>query len=74
MKQLINNHTANTLEFFTRFLYSFQVLIIGIALPFLFMIGISTKLHSDPAKTEIKAGQGSELTAKPTIELKDASM
>jgi hypothetical protein len=64
MKTIINNEATNTLEFFKRFLYSFQVLIVGIAIPVLFIIGISTKEQKQPPENEIRT-HNSELTVKP---------
>ena len=41
MKTLINSSKTSVLEFVKRSLYSFQVLMVGIAIPVLFIIGIS---------------------------------
>jgi hypothetical protein len=52
MKQVINIEESPTVEFFKRALYSFQVLMVGIALPLLFCIGISDGNQKKPADTE----------------------
>jgi hypothetical protein len=41
MKTIINNAENPVLEFAKRGIYSFQVLILGFAIPFLFLFGIS---------------------------------
>jgi hypothetical protein len=41
MKTVINSNENSILEFAKRGSYSFQVLIVGIAIPFLFLFGIS---------------------------------
>jgi hypothetical protein len=41
MKTVINSNENSILEFAKRGIYSFQVLIVGIAIPFLFLFGIS---------------------------------
>ncbi len=41
MKTIANNTETSMFETVKRFIYSFQVLIIGVAIPVLFIIGIS---------------------------------
>ncbi len=53
MKTVINNEVPNRLEFFKRILYSFQVLIVSIALPFLFLVGTSSRYQKKPTETEM---------------------
>ena len=70
MKTAINNEaTQQRLEFFTRFLYSFQVLIVGITIPLLFFLGISTRQDQKNAKeTELSiSANGAKLTAKAAV-------
>ena len=70
MKTAINNEaTQQRLEFFTRFLYSFQVLIVGITIPLLFFLGISTHQDQKKAKeTELSISANSaKLTAKAAV-------
>lgn len=70
MKKLFNNEGTSRFEFFKRFLYSFQVLIIGIAIPALFFLGISTRDQKKAKDTEMSiSANNSKLTAKSTIEL-----
>jgi hypothetical protein len=49
MNTVINSNENSMIEFAKRGFYSFQVLIIGLAIPFLFIFGIS---HSDPKKVQ----------------------
>lgn len=44
MKTVSNNTVIKSFEFAKRILYSFEVLIIGIFIPFLFLIGTNTTL------------------------------
>lgn len=71
MKTVINNEETPRLEFFKRILYSFQVLIIGIAIPVLFFLGISTKEDQKKAKeTEMSiSANNAKLTANSGIDL-----
>ena len=54
MKTVINNQESGKLEIFKRILYSFQVLMVGIALPVLFLIGISDGNQKKSTETEVK--------------------
>ena len=68
MKTVINNEGSGKLEFFKRILYSFQVLMVGIALPLLFIIGIS---DGNQKKTETGVKEvinSAQLSAKPGVE------
>ena len=70
MKTVINNEETPRLEFFKRILYSFQVLMVGIAIPVLFFLGVSTRNDQKKSK-EIEmsiSANNSEVTAKSTIE------
>ena len=67
MKAVINNEESGKLEIFRRILYSFQVLVVGIALPLLFLIGISDGNQKRSAETEVKISNTNELSAKPVI-------
>ena len=44
MKTVINHAAAESFEVVKRTLYSFQVLIIGVLIPLLFIVGINTNL------------------------------
>lgn len=53
MKTVINKGSER-FEFFKRILYSFQVIIVSIALPFLFLIGTSARYQKKPSETEMR--------------------
>lgn len=70
MKTVIINEATPRLEFFKRILYSFQVLIVGIAIPVLFFLGVSTREDQKKAK-EIEmsvSANSSKLTANSAID------
>ena len=68
MKTVIINEESSKLEFFKRILYSFQVLMVGIALPLLFLVGISDGNQKKP--TEVKEiTNTTQLSTKPIVEL-----
>ena len=69
MKAVINNEESGNLEIFRRILYSFQVLVVGIALPVLFLIGISDGNQKRSTETEVKISNTNQLSAKPVIDL-----
>lgn len=54
MKTIINSNENSVLEVAKRSIYSFQVLIVGFAIPFLFLFGISNanqkKIDENQAK------------------------
>lgn len=54
----IVNKGSNRFEFFKRIVYSFQVIIAGIALPFLFLIGTSAGYQSKSTETEMRINNG----------------
>lgn len=53
MKTLINSSKTSILEFVKRSLYSFQVLMVGIAIPVLFIIGISDGNQKKTQKNDV---------------------
>ena len=68
MKTVTKNEESGKLEFFKRILYSFQVLMVGIALPLLFLVGISDGNQKKP--TEVKEiTNTTQLSTKPIVEL-----
>lgn len=70
MKTVIKNEETGKLEFFKRILYSFQVLMVGIALPFLFLVGISDGNQKKTTEPGVKVITNStQLSAKPIVEL-----
>lgn len=60
MKTLINV-AAESFEFAKRILYSFEVLIIGVLIPVLFIIGINTERLKDSSETEINISQPNQV-------------
>ncbi len=48
MKTVFNNAATGSLEFAKSTLYSFEVLVIGVVIPFLFLIGINTNYGNTP--------------------------
>ncbi len=71
MKTTINNEETMGMEFFKRCLYSFQVLIVGIAIPVLFFLGISTRADQKKARqTEISvSAHSAKVTANAVNDL-----
>lgn len=70
MKTVFNNEESGKMELFKRTLYSFQVLVVGIALPLLFLVGISDGNQKKPAESELKEiSNPTQLSAKPIVEL-----
>ena len=70
MKTATSNGESTKVEFFKRILYSFQVLMVGIALPLLFFIGISDGNQKKTTGTEVKEiTNTTQLSAKPVAEL-----
>lgn len=64
MKSDFKSNENMIFEFAKRSFYSFQVLIIGIAIPFLFLFGISN-INQNQKKTQDKEDQEITNTAKP---------
>ena len=70
MKTVINFNETSTFEFVKHIIYSFQVLMVGIAIPFLFFIGISDASQKKTQETEVKEITNPiQLSTKPAIEL-----
>jgi len=70
MKTVINNEESVKVEFFKRLLYSFQVLMVGIALPLLFLVGISDGNQKKSAEVEVKeTSNTTQLSAKQIVGL-----
>ncbi len=70
MKKAINKSATQGLEIFKRILFSFQVLIVGLAIPVLFFLGISTREDQKRAKeTEMSVkAENPGMTAQSVIE------
>ena len=70
MTTVINNEALGNTEFFKRVLYSFQVLMVGIALPLLFLVGISDGNQKKlPEDTIQQTSNTTQLSAKPIVGL-----
>lgn len=71
MKKAINKTATQGLETLNRILFSFQVLIIGIAIPALFFLGISTREDQKkvPEKEISASANNTQATASSTIAL-----
>ncbi|MEO6639097.1 MAG: hypothetical protein ABIN25_12530 [Ginsengibacter sp.] len=75
MKKVISREANATVEILKRILYSFQVLIVGIAIPVLFFIGISNNSQaSEQEKGSVNHQKSTELVAKPAVGLPEAQM
>lgn len=70
MKTIIKNQESGVYEVIKRFMFAFQLLIVGIAIPLLFVIGISNREQKKTTKDEVNTEiSSSQLSAKPIIEL-----
>ncbi len=70
MKTIIKNQESPVYEVIKRFMFAFQLLIVGIAIPLLFVIGISNREQKKTTKDEVNIEiNTSQLSAKPIIEL-----
>lgn len=66
MSAVTNQIKISNFELFKRILYSFQVLMVGIAIPVLFIIGTSNSIQHKGAETEtVKPLNNSGLTTQP---------
>lgn len=70
MKPVNSSKTGIILESAKRALYSFQVLVIGLLIPFLFVYGISYRTPKDTSKDGINISKSQQVAAdKTTIDL-----
>ena len=68
MKTILSNRIASISETVKRTFYSFQVLIIGVAIPVLFIIGISNASQTKKSGTETEqVNHSDQLTANPAV-------
>ena len=67
MKTVINHVAAESFEIAKRVLYSFQVLIIGLLIPVLFVIGINTNLGDTNIKETTISKPHQEVAAKNAV-------
>lgn len=69
MKTIIKKSEALGLEYFKRALYAFQVLVVGIAIPALFLIGISYNNPKKATETEVSiSSDNSKVVANSKIQ------
>ena len=65
MKSLIS---SNVLEHAKRMIFSFQVLIIGVAIPVLFIIGVSNNTENKTQDTQAKEiNNTTQLSSRPVV-------
>lgn len=67
MKTVINNVAAESFEVAKRALYSFEVLIIGLLIPLLFVIGINTNLGDTSNKETTISKPHQEIIFKDAV-------
>ncbi len=70
MNTINKNEESVKVEFLKRVFYAFQVLIVGIALPLLFFVGISDGNQKKTTETQVKEiSYPIQLSANPMVEL-----
>jgi len=68
MKTIISNSIGSISESVKRTIYSFQVLIVGVAIPVLFIIGISNANQTKKVETETEQVNNlTQLPANPAV-------
>ena len=68
MKTIISNSIASISESVKRTIYSFQVLIVGVAIPVLFIIGISNANQTKKVETETEqVNNSAQLPTNPVV-------
>ncbi len=75
MNTVINSNENSIAEFAKRSFYSFQVLTVGIAIPFLFLFGISHTNHKKVKENEVHEVKNvTQVSAKPETVFYNASI
>jgi len=75
MNAVINSNKNSIIEFAKRSIYSFNVLIIGLAIPFLFLLGISNFNQREPQENDVNQVKNvTQLSAKPITVFYNASI
>lgn len=70
MKTVISNQSGKTLEVAKRVIYSLQVLLAGLFIPFLFVFGISYKMPKAKAQSHISVMEQSHVSqTENTVDL-----
>ena len=68
MKTTINNEASEKFEFIKRIVSSFQVLVIGLLIPFLFLVGINTNYGDTSSSESVIGNQHKKFTPKATAD------
>jgi hypothetical protein len=68
MKTAINNQPTERFEFAKRILASFQVLIIGVMFPVLFVAGVTKQDQKQPVKTETSVSPVNQFTVQGLVD------
>jgi hypothetical protein len=68
MKTAINNQPTERFEFAKRILASFQVLIIGVMFPVLFVAGVTKQDQKQPVKTETPVSPVNQFTVQGLVD------
>ena len=71
MKTAINNQATERFEFAKRALASFQVLIIGVMIPVLFVAGVTKQDQKEPVKTETSVSQPRQFTVQNVVDFSE---
>jgi len=62
MKTVTSNKSGEALEVAKRVIYSLQVLLVGLFIPFLFVFGISYKMPKTKAQSQISVREQSQVS------------
>ena len=71
MKTAINNQSTERFEFAKRVLASFQVLIIGVMFPVLFVAGVTKQDQKEPSKTENSVSKPRQFTVQNMVDFSE---
>jgi hypothetical protein len=67
MKTVISNKSGEVLEVAKQWIYSLQVLLVGLFIPFLFVFGISYKMPKVKAETGISISKQNVVTPQSNL-------
>jgi len=62
MKTVISNQSGEALEVAKHWIYSLQVLLVGLFIPFLFVFGISYKMPTTTAESNISISKQTQVS------------
>jgi len=71
MKTVINSAATESFEFAKRILYSFEVLIIGVLIPVLFIAGITKQDQKKTWDTETSVSKPNQFTAHAIVDFSE---